>query len=83
MFSRCRGGACSDRSADAAPICNWRRDARILGGMNARAVFLLPLLLTNVLAQESPIAWQSDLVAARKLAAERHAPLFVVFRCER
>ncbi|MCB9879435.1 MAG: hypothetical protein H6835_17715 [Planctomycetes bacterium] len=32
---------------------------------------------------DSTIPWQQDLAAARAQAAERHAPLFVVFRCER
>lgn len=27
--------------------------------------------------------WHSDFASAQKLAAEQHAPLFVVFRCER
>ena len=49
------------------------------------ASLLLPLASP---AQDDPtaattIAWQSDLAAARAQAAERHAPLFVVFRCER
>ena len=47
------------------------------------ALFLSPLLAGFVSAQTPGIAWQTDLAAARKLAAERHAPLFVVFRCER
>jgi hypothetical protein len=28
------------------------------------------------------ITWHTDLAAARALAAERHAPLLVTFRCE-
>ncbi|MCB9886343.1 MAG: hypothetical protein H6838_12685 [Planctomycetes bacterium] len=27
--------------------------------------------------------WHTDFAAARSIAAERHAPLFVTFRCER
>lgn len=36
-------------------------------------------------AQTAPdgIEWHTDFAAARALAAERHAPLFVTFRCER
>ena len=33
--------------------------------------------------QSSEIPWHTDLGAARKLAAEKKAPLLVVFRCER
>lgn len=58
--------------------------------MSRVAPFVLPLLLTTLPAQEidehgiaPPIAWQTDLTAARQLAAVRHAPLFVVLRCER
>ncbi len=51
--------------------------------MNRVAPFVLPLLVTALSAQTPPIAWQTDLAAARTAAAERHAPLFVVFRCER
>ena len=42
-----------------------------------------PFLLAPVAAQAAPIEWQTDFAAAQKLAAERHAPLLVVFRCER
>lgn len=51
--------------------------------MNPRALFVSSVLLTMLPAQTQSIAWQSDLAAARKLAAEKHAPLLVVFRCER
>jgi hypothetical protein len=34
-------------------------------------------------AQAPAIVWQADLAAATKLAAEQHAPMLVVFRCER
>ncbi|HEX5052708.1 MAG TPA: hypothetical protein VFZ65_13105 [Planctomycetota bacterium] len=34
-------------------------------------------------AQTTDTTWLSDLAAAKKLAAERAAPLFVTFRCER
>jgi hypothetical protein len=40
-------------------------------------------LLGAVLGQAPAIDWQTDLAAATKLAGERRAPLFVVFRCER
>ena len=33
--------------------------------------------------QSATIPWQSDLAAARAQAEGQHAPLFVVFRCER
>ena len=51
--------------------------------MMRRSVVVLPFLLTQLAAQAGPIDWHTDLAAARQLAAERHAPLFVVFRCER
>lgn len=45
---------------------------------------LTPLLLAGLAAQTAPeLQWQTDFTAARQLAAERHAPLFVSFRCER
>jgi hypothetical protein len=45
---------------------------------------VLPLLLAGLPAQ-SPAAptWHTDLAAAKKVAAETRAPLFVTFRCER
>jgi hypothetical protein len=59
--------------------------------MPRTSIALLPLLLVALPAQtDTPsgeqtneIAWQTDLGAARKLAAEKKAPLLVVFRCER
>ncbi|MFY9342362.1 MAG: hypothetical protein WAT39_07725 [Planctomycetota bacterium] len=48
-----------------------------------RLVPVLPFLLTTAAAQTPPIEWQTDFTTARQLAAGRHAPLFVVFRCER
>ncbi|MGE0143557.1 MAG: hypothetical protein AB7I19_07705 [Planctomycetota bacterium] len=33
--------------------------------------------------ESQPEFWQTDLTAARKLAAAAHAPMLVVFRCER
>jgi hypothetical protein len=52
--------------------------------MRALPAALLPFLFAAAPAQ-SPAAptWHTDLAAARKLAAETHAPLFVAFRCER
>lgn len=47
------------------------------------SLLMTGLLMTGLPAQASAIEWQSELGAARQLAAERHAPLFVVFRCER
>ena len=44
---------------------------------------VLPFLLTALAGQDDGIAWQTDLAAAKRSAAERHAPLFVTFRCER
>ena len=49
----------------------------------AAVPFVLPLLLTIAGAQSPGIEWQTDLAAAKKLAAEKRAPLLVVFRCER
>lgn len=40
-------------------------------------------LLAGLAAQAPSIEWQTDFIAARQLAADRHTPLFVVFRCER
>lgn len=42
------------------------------------------LLLLAGLPAQSPKTptWHTDLAAAKKLAAETHAPLFVAFRCE-
>jgi hypothetical protein len=51
--------------------------------MNTHALFVSSVLLTILPAQTQPIAWQNDLAAARQLAAGKHAPLLVVFRCER
>ena len=42
----------------------------------------LPFLLAALPAQ-AELTWHNDLGAARKLAAEKKAPLLVVFRCER
>jgi len=51
-------------------------------------IAILPLLLIDLPAQTpetapAEITWHSDLAAARKLAAERKAPLWITFRCER
>jgi len=43
---------------------------------------VLPFLLAASAAQ-ARTDWHTDFAAARKLAAETHAPLFVTFRCER
>lgn len=55
--------------------------------MRTHAVAVLPFLLAALpdplSAQGDGISWRTDLAAARALAAERHAPLFVAFRCER
>lgn len=49
-----------------------------------RLLFALTLATTFVSSQDAPtIDWQTDLAKATKLAAERNAPMFVVFRCER
>lgn len=45
-------------------------------------VLVSSLLLTVLPAQSDGIVWQSDLAAAKQLAAEKRAPMFVVFRCE-
>jgi len=52
--------------------------------MRTLPLAILPLLLAAPTAQ-SPTGptWHTDLAAARKVAAETHAPLFVTFRCER
>ena len=42
-----------------------------------------PRLPTAALTACAAIARQSDLAAARAQAEGQHAPLFVVFRCER
>lgn len=47
-----------------------------------RRVPLLAILAVGLAAQ-TPTVWHPDLAAARQLAAERHAPLLLVFRCER
>lgn len=47
-------------------------------------IAVLPFLLAALPAQQSTeLTWHTDLGAARKLAAEKKAPLLVVFRCER
>ena len=54
-------------------------------------IAVLPFLLAALPAQsdkqanEQPpeLTWHTDLGAARKIAAEKKAPLLVVFRCER
>jgi hypothetical protein len=46
-------------------------------------LFVLAMLPAALPSQSAPIAWHTDLGAARALAVERHAPLLVVFRCER
>jgi hypothetical protein len=57
--------------------------------MSRVAPFVLPLLLATLSAQTakpgdaSAIEWQTDFAAARQTADEKHAPLLVVFRCER
>jgi len=52
--------------------------------MRTLAAAVLPFLLAAAPAQ-SPTAptWHTDFAAARKLATETRAPLFVTFRCER
>ena len=51
------------------------------------SIALLPFLLAALPAQSDQqpdeLTWHADLGAARKLAAEKKAPLLVVFRCER
>ena len=55
--------------------------------MSRTSIAVVALLLAALPAQSdeqaSEITWQTDLGAARKLAAEKKAPLLVVFRCER
>jgi hypothetical protein len=55
--------------------------------MTRTSLAVLPFLLAALHAQSNEqaneIAWQTDLGAARRLAAEKKAPLLVVFRCER
>ncbi|HEU4419742.1 MAG TPA: hypothetical protein VFT55_12460 [Planctomycetota bacterium] len=50
-------------------------------------IAVLPFLLAALPAQSNErsteLTWHTDLGAARKVAAERKAPLLVVFRCER
>jgi len=55
-----------------------------------RHLLIAPLLFAGLVAQTvgkshspSDTVWHTDFGKARKLAAERHAPLFVMFRCER
>ena len=50
--------------------------------MSRSTIAVLPFLL-GLLPAQSELTWQSDFGAARTLAAERKAPLLVVFRCER
>ena len=45
--------------------------------------FLLAALPAQANEQSSEIPWNTDLGAARQIAAEKKAPLLVVFRCER
>lgn len=51
--------------------------------MAARWTLAILFLLAAIAAQSPAIVWQTDLEAARLVAAERQAPLLVVFRCER
>ena len=59
--------------------------------MSRTSLAVLPFLLAALPAQSdthgneqsSGIPWHTDLGAARRLAAEKKAPLLVVFRCER
>lgn len=55
--------------------------------MSRTSLAVLPFLLAALPAQskeQAPeLTWHTDLGAARKLAAEKKAPLLVVFRCER
>ena len=48
-----------------------------------RAAALAAILSGVTLPAQSPTVWHTDLAAARQLAAKDHAPLLVVFRCER
>ena len=48
----------------------------------SRSTIAVTFLLASLPAQ-SELTWHTDLGAARTLAAERKAPLLVVFRCER
>jgi hypothetical protein len=47
------------------------------------ALALVTPLLLDVGRAQDGIAWTTDLAAATRDAAAQHAPLFVVFRCER
>jgi hypothetical protein len=54
--------------------------------LDVRPLLCSMAMLTAALpaqAEAAAIVWHADLAAATKLAAEQHAPLFVVFRCER
>jgi len=46
-------------------------------------LLLLPTIAVPALRSQTVTTWHTDLAAARKLAATRHAPLLLVFRCER
>lgn len=48
-----------------------------------RAAAFAATLFAVTLPAQAPTAWHTDLDAARQLAAQNHAPLLVVFRCER
>ena len=50
--------------------------------MSFRASLVALLLLSMLPAQGNRITWQTDLTQAKALAADKRAPLFVVFRCE-
>jgi len=47
-----------------------------------RILALMALFASALPAQNSGVGWHDDFDAARKIAAERRAPLLVVFRCE-
>ncbi|HEX6811041.1 MAG TPA: hypothetical protein VF384_05390 [Planctomycetota bacterium] len=53
--------------------------------MHRSPTAVLPFLLTLLpaLPAQFELTWHTDLAAARTLAAEKKAPLLVVFRCER
>ena len=57
----------------------------LLASMSTLLLLLAPSMQTateQIDVERDGIRWHTDLAAAKELAAEKRAPLFVVFRCE-
>jgi len=89
-------GACSSAQAEGAlgaavtrpptkfhEVVRGDRPAGDPSRMLRTTLLVFAALLSRAPAQAANIDWHDDLAAATTLAAERHAGLFVVFRCER